>query len=67
MNSFKFILNLAMLLVIFLSMKVAATARVPSWKIEPHQEEAYGRLLYIVNDRPRSHNYIVVPPPPPPY
>ncbi|AES68805.1 transmembrane protein, putative [Medicago truncatula] len=48
MNSFKFILNLAMLLVIFLSMKVAATARVPSWKIEPHQEEAFSSFVELV-------------------
>jgi len=41
MDSFKkFILNLAMLVVIFLSMKVAAATRIPSWKIEPHQEDA---------------------------
>ncbi|GAU28279.1 hypothetical protein TSUD_118860 [Trifolium subterraneum] len=46
-------------------MKLATTARVPQWKIEPHHK-TYERLTYIVNDRPRYHNYQVIPPPPPP-
>ncbi|AES68797.1 transmembrane protein, putative [Medicago truncatula] len=69
MASFKSImLNLAFLFMILLSMKVAATARVPLWKIKPHHhKEAYERLLnsVSVNDRPRFHNYGVPPPPAP--
>ncbi|WJX18417.1 hypothetical protein P8452_08215 [Trifolium repens] len=64
MAYFKIILKLALLFVIILSMKVSTTARVPR-KIEPHHK-TYERLTYIVNDRPRSHNYQVISPPPPP-
>ncbi|WJX18418.1 hypothetical protein P8452_08216 [Trifolium repens] len=66
----KVILNLALLFVIMLSMKVATTARVPLWEIEPHHK-TYGRLRYTIHDRPHNHNFKSPPPPrltpPPPY
>ncbi|XP_045819921.1 synaptic defective enhancer 1-like [Trifolium pratense] len=65
MAYFKVILNLALLFMIMLSIEVVTTARAPPWKIEPHHK-TYERLTYIVNDRPRYHNYQVIPSPPPP-
>ncbi|CAJ2638811.1 unnamed protein product [Trifolium pratense] len=64
----KVILNLALLFVIMLSMKVAKTARVPLWEIQP-QHKTYGRLRYTIHDQPHKHNFSPPPPrrtPPPP-